>query len=142
MVSNKEWVESYEAAKKLYGEEKDMDMKQYAQSESAYLKAKEFVGKNLKVTIAKVEIVHFEANESKPERDLPALRFEGKDKGLVLNSTNTQALCEAYGGDSDQWIGREIGLSVKDYGDKGFPPGWVVKPLGIPEPEFEDDIPF
>lgn len=118
------------------------DMTKYATSESNYLKAKDFIGKNLKVKIAGVEIVHFEASDTKPERDLPALKFVGKEKGLVLNTTNTQALCTAYGPDSDSWAGHEVGLSVKSYEEKGFGHGWIVTPLDVKEPEFDDSIPF
>ena len=117
-------------------------MTQYGESESLDLKAKDFVGQNLKAKIAGVEMVHFVANGDQPAQDKPRLKFEGKDKGLVLNVTNVKTLIQAYGPDSDSWAGHEVGLSVQDYSDKGFPPGWVVKALDVEEPEFNDDIPF
>jgi hypothetical protein len=120
-----------------------MDMSKFAQSESNDLKAADFVGKNLKVTISRVEIRHFDATEKMAANDKPALHFEGKgEKTLVLNATNTKTLCEAYGSESDGWVGKQIGLSVADYTSKGFGHGWVVTPLDVPPPEFDDDIPW
>ena len=105
-----------------------MDMSKYAESDSKDLKAKNFIGKNLKVKISGVEIVHYDAKEGQDASDKPRLNFEGKEKGLVLNATNTQTLVQAYGTDSDDWIGHEIGLSTKDYTDKGYGHGWLVTP--------------
>lgn len=119
-----------------------MDMSKYSQSDSNDLKAADFIGKNLKVKISKVEIRNFEASEKMAANSKPALHFEGKEKQLVLNATNTKTLCDAYGSDSDAWIGREIGLTVADYTHKGFGHGWVVTPLDVEAPEFDDEIPF
>jgi hypothetical protein len=119
-----------------------VDMTKYAESQSKDLKAAEFVGKNIKVRIASVTIQHFEATDQQPAQDKPRLTFVGKEKGLILNTTNTQTLVKAYGGDSDSWIGHEIGLTVKDYSDKGFGHGWIVTPLDVEGPAFNDEIPF
>lgn len=119
-----------------------MDMSKYAESNSKDLKAAEFVGKNLKVRIESVKIQHFEANDQQPAQDKPRLTFVGKEKGLILNTTNTQTLIKAYGTDSDSWVGHEVGLTVKDYSDKGFGHGWIVTPLDVKGPDFNDDIPF
>ena len=119
-----------------------MDMTQYSKSDSKDLKAAEFIGRNLKVTINKVEIRSYEATENKPANSKPALSFVGKEKQLILNATNTKILCEAYGDDSNSWIDHEIGLTVADYTDKGFGHGWVVQPLDVEGPDFSDDIPF
>ena len=119
-----------------------MDMSKYAQSESKDLKAADFVGKNLKVVISNVEIRHYDASDKQPASDKPVLSFVGKEKGLVLNASNTKTLCNAYGDDSDGWINHEIGLTVEDYSSKGFPPGWVVTPLDAAPADFDDDIPF
>ena len=119
-----------------------MDMSKFAQSESSDLKAADFVGKNLKVTISAVEVRHFEARDNQPATDKPALRFEGKEKALILNTTNARILCDAYGDESEGWIGKSIGLSVADYTSKGFGHGWVVHPLDVAPPEFDDDIPW
>lgn len=119
-----------------------MDMTQYSQSDSNDLKAADFIGKNLKVFIEKVTIRNFEGTEKMPANSKPSLSFKDKEKTLVLNATNTKILCEAYGDDSDSWIGHEIGLSVADYTSKGFGHGWVVTPLDVEPEDFDDDIPF
>ena len=119
-----------------------VDMSKFSESDSRWLKAKDFVGQNLKAVISSVEIVHFDADERNPERNLGGVRFEGKDKGLILNKTNTETLCEAYGPESDDWEGRNVGLSVKDYSKEGFGFGWIVEALDAPEKEFDSEVPF
>lgn len=119
-----------------------VDATKFGESKSNDLKAADFVGKNLKVTIAGVTISHFPETEKQEAQDKLRLTFSGKEKGLVLNTSNTKLLIDAYGKDTDGWVGHEIGLSVADYRDKGFSYGWVVKPLDVATPEFEDSIPF
>ncbi len=103
------------------------------------LKAADFLGKNLKVVIESVGEVTFPANDFGPEKTRPTLHFVGKDKKLVLNPTNNETLCKAYGEDSGDWIGKEVGLTTKEYKAEGFPPGWIVTPLEV---EFDTEIPF
>jgi hypothetical protein len=119
-----------------------MDMSKYGHSDSKDLKAADFVGKNLKVVIESVEIRNYPATDDKPANDKPVLTFVGKEKGLVLNATNTKTLITAYGADSDGWVNHEIGLTVADYTDRGFGHGWVVTALDVEPEEFDDDIPF
>ena len=119
-----------------------MDMSKYSQSDSNDLKASDFIGKNLKVVIKSIEIRDYPAKDDKPANSKPVLSFVGKDKGLVLNATNTKVLCKAYGDDSDNWLNHEIGLSTADYTEKGFGHGWVVTPLDVEPEDFDDDIPF
>ncbi len=120
-----------------------MNMSQYkSQGNSDDLKAKEFVGKNLKLTIERVETVTYPANESQSEQTKPVLYFLGKDNRLVLNGTNTEILCDAYGDDSNGWVEKEIGLSTVDYTAKGFGHGWAVAPLDVAPPDYDSDIPF
>ena len=145
MAGHDKWLAEYDAAlKQLYGksEKVKMDMTQFSESESQWLKAKDFVGKNLKVQISDIEVVHFDADDKNPERNIPGLKFEGKEKGLIINKTNTQSLINAYGQNSDDWIGRNVGLSVADYRDKGFGFGWIVTPLDVKPPEFDPDVGF
>lgn len=117
-----------------------MDMSKYkAEANTDDLKAKDFIGKNLKLTIERVETVTYPANEQQPENTKPALYFVGKTKRLIMNGTNTETLCNAYGNDSEGWVGKDISLTTKDYTDKGFGHGWIVAALSQ---DFEDDIPF
>lgn len=119
-----------------------MDMTKYAESQSKDLKAAEFIGKNLKVRIESVTIQHFDANGDQAAQDKPRLTFVGKEKGLILNKPNTQALVKAYGANSEGWVNHEVGLTVKDYSDKGFGHGWIVTPLDVKPADFDDSIPF
>ena len=118
------------------------DMSKYGTSDSKDLKAADFIGKNLKVVISGVEVRKYPASEDRPATEKPALTFEGKEKTLVLNATNTKTLCTAYGDFDTDWIGHEVGLTVADYTDKGFGHGWIVTALDVEGPEFESDIPF
>lgn len=113
------------------------DMTQFSGSESKHLKAQDFLGKNLKVTISDVQFVEFDGRDNGPPEKKAILLFEGKEKGLVLNTTNTRKLIGAYGKDSDGWIGKSIALTTQEY--ENFAPGWVVNPLDV---EFDDEIPF
>ena len=120
-----------------------MDMSKYkADENSSDLKAKNFIGKRLKLVIDRVETVTYEAKDNQPEQTKPVLYFEGKEKRLVLNGTNTETLCEAYGSMDSDWLGHEIALTTKDYTEKGFGHGWIITPLDVAEPDFDDDIPF
>ena len=120
-----------------------MDMSKYkSDGNSSDLKAKDFIGKNLKLVIEKVETVTYPASDTQPEQTKPVLYFVGKEKRLVMNGTNVEILCTAYGNDSESWVRHEIGLSTADYTAKGFGHGWVVTPLDVEPEEFNDDIPF
>lgn len=114
-----------------------LDMTQFAGTESQWLKAEDIKGKNVKAVIKEVLSVHFDAQENRPAQDKAALKFEGREKGVILNATNTKTLISAYGKDGDKWIGCEIGLTTKEY--EGWGAGIVVVIL---DAEFEDDIPF
>ena len=120
-----------------------MDMSKFkAEGNSSDLKAKDFIGKNLKLTIERAEPVTYPASEKDPEQTRPVVYFVGKEKRLVLNGTNVKILCAAYGDDGDNWINHEIGLSTADYTAKGFGHGWVVTILDVKPETFDDDIPF
>jgi len=112
-------------------------MTKYAGSESTFLKAADIKGMNIKVTISEVGEVHFDAENDKKAQDKATLKFHGKDKGIVLNATNTRSLIAAYTSDSTKWVGKEIGLTTKEY--EGFSDGIVVTILDV---EFNDEIPF
>ena len=113
-----------------------MNMTQFTGNESNWLKAKDIEGKSVRVVISEVGSVQFEAKNDKPAQHKATIKFKGKDKGVVLNSTNTKALIGAYGEESDNWIGKEIGLTTKDY-ETG--PGIVVIILDV---KYEADVPF
>ena len=124
-----EWVHDYEEA--------EMDMTKYAGSESDWLKAADIKGKNVSVVIESVGEIQFDAKEGQSAQEKATLKFAGKDKGVVLNATNTNTLIEAYGAESEGWVGKEIGLNTKEY--EGYADGIVVVIL---DADYSDDIPF
>ena len=95
-----------------------MDMSQYAGAESKYLKAEDIKGHNLKATIERVDLVEFE-DDNGGKQSKPALKLTGKEKMVVCNATSTQEMMMAWGTESDDWIGQEIGLSTKHYQSLG-----------------------
>ena len=130
--TNEQWLADYEGI--------DMDMSKFNQPEKVEtdMKAKNFLGKNFKLTIDRADTVTY--NEGKPDAQTKSvIYFVDKTLRLVLNATNNEIICSAYGNDSDGWIGKEISLSTKTYEAEGFDPGWVVSCLNV---EFDDSIPF
>ena len=117
-----------------------MDMTQYAGSEGNYLKATDLQGGTPKVVIKDVELVQFDDNDDKDKKiTKPVLALEGKEKKLVLNPTNTDAIIKAFGPESSAWHGKTIMLATKFYSGVGKE-GIVVTPLK--SDGFDDDIPF
>jgi len=118
-----------------------MDMNKYAGSESKYLKATDLGDKSIKVRIAGVELVEFHDNDDN-KKVKPCLKLDGKEKMVVCNSTSIQEMGDAWGYESDGWVGKEIGLHshfYENYGKHGI----VITALGKPEPVYqEEDIPF
>jgi hypothetical protein len=87
------------------------------------------------------------------------LYFREEPKGMALNITTIRVLEQAYGGDSDQWIGNKVKVYVDpnvSFGGKivgGLrlrTPKVMTKQAPAPPPqvntdtdhEFDDDIPF
>ena len=67
---------------------------------SDYLKAADLGGKSIRVTVDSVSV------EKIGDDQKPVLHFVGKDKGLVLNKTNSNRIVEAVGSDeTDDWTG-------------------------------------
>lgn len=81
------------------------------------------------------------------------LYFRERDKGMVLNVTTIRVLEQAYGGDSDHWVGNKVMVYVdpnvsfagKVVGGLRLrtPKKAAVKPPAAPvDTSFDDDIPF
>jgi RNA polymerase subunit RPABC4/transcription elongation factor Spt4 len=69
---------------------------------SKYIKAEDLQGKSVTVQIAAIEIE--EIGKQKDRR--PVLYFRGKEKGMVLNKTNVNKICEILGtSETDEWFG-------------------------------------
>jgi len=70
-----------------------------------YLKAADLQGKRVQVTIERVEMEDIGGDQK------PVLHFRGKDRGLVLNKTNANAVWGINGSDdTDDWSGTTIVL--------------------------------
>ena len=69
---------------------------------SKHLKATDLQGKEVRVTIARVE------REKLGDDMKPVVYFNGKEKGVVLNKGNTTTLVDAYGKFSNDWFGQDV----------------------------------
>ncbi|HIF60864.1 MAG TPA: hypothetical protein EYQ26_15485 [Rhodospirillales bacterium] len=116
-----------------------MDMTKYAGTESKWLKASDLQGGRPKVKIASIELLEFE-DENKNKVTKPAVKFDGKDKGMVLNATSVEEMIRAFGADSDKWVGKEIILSTKYY--KSFDREGIVLQTVADSDVTESDLPF
>jgi hypothetical protein len=69
---------------------------------SKYLKSSDLKGQEVRVTMANVE-----REEIGSDKKL-VLYFKGKEKGMVLNKTNANAIGDFYGDDSDDWYDQPL----------------------------------
>lgn len=80
------------------------------------------------------------------------LYFRERDKGMVLNITTIRVLEQAYGGDTDHWVGNKVMVYVDpnvSFGGKVVgglrlrtPKKQAVKAPEAKAEAFDDDIPF
>lgn len=119
---------------------------------SNYLKASDLGDKSPVVTIDRVEI---EAVGRDKEMK-PVLYFKGKEKGVVLNKTNSNMIATLTGSrDTDDWTGCQIriyatttefgGETVECIRVKGVAGAPKPAPKPVPEPVgviLDDEIPF
>jgi hypothetical protein len=114
-------------------------MTKYSGSESKYLKAADLQGKSVRVVIEGVSLLEFE-DDNGTKSQKPALSLRGKEKQVVCNATSVNDLIQAYGSESNKWIGKELRLSTKHYPKFGRD-GIVILPI-LDEEELDDSIPF
>lgn len=88
-----------------------------AEFPSKYLKADDLQNREVRVSMSHVE------KEKLGEDNKLVLYFQGKDKGLVLNKTNSRTIADEYGDDTDDWKGGDIFLFsvMTDYQGKVAP---------------------
>ncbi len=84
-----------------------MDIRQY-QGSQKYLKAADLKSQSVTCTIS--EAVEEEVGVGKDMEKKPVLHFTGKDKGLVLNTTNGNTIAETLGFEAADWVGKQIEL--------------------------------
>lgn len=84
---------------------------------SKYLKADDLGGREIRVTIARVE------REKMGDDFKPVVYFNGKEKGVVLNKTNSFTIANAFGDETNDWFGNDIILFsvMTEYGGKTTP---------------------
>lgn len=105
------------------------------------LKAEDLQGRAHKVTIAKTDIVEFKENGS--IRKKLVVHLVGKQKGLVLNKTNSKIIAKYYGMDSDSWNGKAIEIFPTETEFNGALVPCIRVRVEAPKSEgFDDDIPF
>ena len=102
-----------------------------------WLKASDLCNKATTVTIEKVE--EMEVGSGREKR--PVVSFVGKTKKLILNKTNTRAIGDLYGGETDDWPTHKIILypTSTQYGDKEMAAIRVKPPKDYVRPEVADE---
>lgn len=104
------------------------------------LKAEDLKGRAIKLKISGCEILDFKEGGKKL-----ALKFQGKEKGLVLNKTNSKIVSKYYGKDYDKWDGKEIEIfpTETEFNGQLVPCIRVrVEPPKAAGGDMDDDIPF
>ena len=78
---------------------------------SKYLKASDLQDRDATVVIETVQMADVGGNDPDDEKkEKPLIHFKGKEKGLILNVTNTNTIIDLYGPDSTDWLGQPITL--------------------------------
>jgi hypothetical protein len=72
---------------------------------SKYLKASDLQDRNVAVAMSHVALEDVGDSERKP-----VLYFQDKNKGLVLNKTNSRLIAGIYGDDTENWDGKSLVL--------------------------------
>ena len=97
---------------------------------SKYLKAADLQGRQVTVAISNC-VVENVGTDSQPQKK-PVLYFSGASKGFILNRTNGEVIVQAYGTETDNWLGAKITLFAAPVAFKGkMVPGLHV---AIPAP--------
>lgn len=75
---------------------------------SKYIKADDLQGREVTVTIDRVEMENIGQGQNQDRK--PVAYFQGKQKGLVLNKTNSMNIASVYGPETSGWTGRQVTL--------------------------------
>ena len=119
-----------------------MNINDFYQTESKWLKASDLKGKDGRPVKAKLFINRVEAVEFKDGTKKLGVFFDGKEKGLVLNKTNAQLIAEQHGQDVEGWRGKEIRIypTTTDFGGERVE--CIRVEQHVPELDPEDEIGF
>jgi hypothetical protein len=112
-----------------------------------YLASTDLGDEEYKLVIAGTELVEFE-NEGKKQKKIHII-FQNAKKGLLANKTNSMILAEAYGDETDGWIGKEVILYVDMVGFQGKAVKSIrvkvpraAKPKAASKDDMNDEVPF
>lgn len=108
--------------------------------ESKWLAAADLQNRKHKVVIDQIEVVEFNQDGKKEKKIGVYLR--DKKKGIMLNKTNAKIVAAQYGGNTDEWIGKEITIfpTTTTFGKDTVPCIRVEMPMQEADPD--DIIPF
>lgn len=83
---------------------------------SKFLKASD-IDQDYEVEISEVNTDKVGQGDQQEEKFI--VHFQEFDKGLVLNKTNANLIAAQHGGDTDNWIGKKVVLTVEDVAYQG-----------------------
>lgn len=78
--------------------------------DNRWVKAWDLGGRDITVTIVKVEAGVLENAKLKKRDRAPIVWFRGGKKPLALNRTNAQTIAAMYGNNTEDWIGKAVTL--------------------------------
>jgi hypothetical protein len=111
---------------------------------SKYLKASDLNGSQPTLKIESV----LKEEVGRDNQQKMVTYFEGRQKGLVLNKTNSNTLTYKFGDDTDEWIGKSVQLySEPVYFQGKTTDGLRVRPAAVRpaapmKQELNDETPF
>lgn len=80
---------------------------------SPWLASEDIGAAQVRVIIEAVEIYKgVEFDQGRVEESIGALKFQGKEKRMILNSVNRKALVNLYGMETRDWLGKPVLLVV------------------------------
>jgi hypothetical protein len=100
-------------------------------------------------TVCTIKQVHLEDMQGDKGEQRWVLYFRERDKGMVLNVTSIRVLEQAFGDDSDMWIGNKVKVYVDPNvsfqgkvvgGLRLMPPRKGAKPAVTEKPKTDDDF--
>lgn len=116
-----------------------MNINDYYSTESSWLKGDDLpAGREVKVTIESIEEVRFD--DKQPPK--LAIKFVGKDKGVVLNKTNAGRIADVHGFESDNWPGKDVFLYSEPVEFNSQMVRSVRLRVVLPEAEQDSEVPF
>ncbi len=98
-------------------------------------------GRDVTVAISKVNAGDLTAVGGRKSKK-PIVYFEGKDKGLICNKTNSKTIAAMYGNYVEEWVGKRITLFVsttRSPDGSGDVPCIRIRPT-VPSPRKVEDV--